>query len=128
MTVNWENLKHKMCPQCGYNGHFIVNVTWHGSVRLYEEGTEELSGGSTEWNDDSYVQCPECNWDGEMGQLEWMKHISSFMRSNLIVLLEYGQLTRKLLPGQALRQMDLSDEAFEEVLGFFDDLLMEIGE
>ena len=128
MTVNWENLKYKMCPKCGYDRHFLVNVVWHGQVRLHEDGTEEMSGGHTLWEESSYVQCPQCDWDGEMKQLEWMKEIPPIFSSNLITLVEYCKLTvQECTHEEALTEMDLEDEAFENVLEFLDDLLTEIG-
>ena len=128
MTVNSNCLQGMRCPKCGQNECFIITATRHCEVHLYEDGTDESTYGSVDWEDTAPASCAECDWAGETKDLYWMTKLPPIMRSTLTTLLEYGQLTRKLLPGQALYKMDLSDEAFDEVLQFFDDVLTEIAE
>lgn len=128
MTVNTNCLEGMRCPSCGQNNCFMVDAIWHGQVHVYEDGTDEMSGGHTEWKDEFPAACVECPWTGKVEDLYWMNKLPPVLRSRLVTMLEYSQLTRKLLPSQALYRMDLSDESFEEVLEFFDDVLTEIGE
>jgi len=49
------------------------------------------------------------------------------MKSNLIILIEYAKCAAQgCTHEEALEHMDLSDEAFEKVLEFLDNLLTEI--
>jgi hypothetical protein len=49
------------CPSCGSEGPFIIEVTQQ--VRMYDEGSEEC-GSDTQWEDESYMRCEACDFDG----------------------------------------------------------------
>jgi len=67
--TNTNCLKDMACPECSADGCFKVHCTWIGVVRLYDEGTEELSGGHTEITDTNRAECVMCNWHGTVAEL-----------------------------------------------------------
>ena len=52
------------CPKCGFEeGPFVIEATITTMIHLYEDGTDD-PGGDTEWSDDSYCRCTDCDHDG----------------------------------------------------------------
>ena len=135
MTVNTNCLQGMRCPKCGQNNCFIITATRHCQIHLYEDGTDESTYGSVEWEDNAPASCAECDWAGEAKDLYWMTKLPPIMKSHLVTLLEYASISRGAAetpgnpyPDLVLEEMDITNEAFDDVLGFFDDLLTEIGE
>lgn len=48
------------CPKCKQDENFDISVT--SLVTFTDDGTEDSQG--YEWGEDSYINCPECDWEG----------------------------------------------------------------
>lgn len=53
-------LEARACPRCGQNEHFRITAT--SVFDLYDEGTSDHY--DVEYDDDSPVRCPVCDWRG----------------------------------------------------------------
>lgn len=60
---NKNCLKGMRCPECGSYGPFLIEAKV--TILIYDDGTED-DGTDTEWEDDSYCHCPECNHAGDV--------------------------------------------------------------
>jgi hypothetical protein len=63
--ANVNCLEGWACPRCGNEDEFNIQVL--STVRLTDDGTDAYAvddGGGAEWDDDSYVQCVECDLEG----------------------------------------------------------------
>lgn len=120
--LNRNVLQGLRCPQCGQNNCFMINVVWSGQAHVYDDGTDEKSGGNTEWFVDSPATCVECDWSGEAGDLLWPTKIPAKLKEILVTLLEF---TDKIYPAGILKDMDLSGDAFDETISLLEEILEE---
>jgi len=55
-----------LCPKCKRGDALQIVATT--TVRLYPDGTEDH--GDHEWDDASGASCRECDWSGNVGELD----------------------------------------------------------
>ena len=51
------------CPECKQADAFKINVS--GIVLMHDDGCDGLEG-DTEWDKNSYCECPECKYSGSV--------------------------------------------------------------
>jgi hypothetical protein len=104
----------------------MIDVVWYGQSHVYDDGTDEKSGGNMEWFDDSPATCAECDWSGEAGDLKWPTKIPAKLREILVVMAEFVNQSRdKIYSAVALKEMDMSEEAFDKLTDLLDEILEE---
>lgn len=65
---NENCLAGMVCPKCGQEDKFIIEVTT--LVSLTDDGTDpydsDIRDYSVDWTEDSFARCsdPECEWEG----------------------------------------------------------------
>ncbi len=124
--LNRNVLRGLRCPQCGQNNCFMINVVWSGQAHVYDDGTDEKSGGNTEWFDDSPATCVECDWSGEAGDLLWPTKIPVKLKEILVTLLEYIDHTRETSTVEwALEKLDLNEATFDQLTDLLSAVLEE---
>jgi len=64
-------LRGAKCPKCGSFGDFRTVVS--STMRVSDDGTEEL-GGDTEFEDDAWAQCCECEHQGKWWDFQEENH------------------------------------------------------
>jgi hypothetical protein len=52
------------CPKCGQYGRFEIAA--ETLLEVTDEGSEDI--GDHEWSQDSFCRCPECEWQGKVGE------------------------------------------------------------
>lgn len=66
MSKNINCLEGLKCPKCGYDRSIhVLSSVW---VTVFDEGTEDHDC-CPEYDDDSWADCPECNYHGKLR--EW---------------------------------------------------------
>jgi hypothetical protein len=60
------------CPSCGSEGPFIIEVTVQ--VVMSDEGSE-YGEGDLHWDEESYMRCAECDFDGTAADFYWEDHL-----------------------------------------------------
>ena len=58
---NENCLKGIRCPKCGQEDMFYIVGT--ATFELTDDGASEFQ--NLEWDDESMVRCPQCNWWGK---------------------------------------------------------------
>lgn len=64
--MNENCLKGWKCPKCRQDKEFYVFTTH--LVVLTDEGTEDIDGNE-DWDEESHVICPVCDWMGQAGKV-----------------------------------------------------------
>jgi len=63
-----DNQFDMRCPKCGESDSIEIEAKiW---VRLMHDGTDEVQGGCTEWDDDSLARCDHCDYEGKVKDFE----------------------------------------------------------
>lgn len=52
------------CPKCGQYERFEITVKT--VLEVTDDGQEDI--GDHEWDRDSFCRCPECGWQGTVGE------------------------------------------------------------
>jgi hypothetical protein len=67
--TNENCLKGMICPECGSEGSFRIEVK---TVMEFDDGGESLDddGDEREWDEDSYIRCTKCNAVGNVGEFQ----------------------------------------------------------
>lgn len=68
MSKNTNCLEGLKCPKCGYDESIhVLSSVW---VTVFDDGTEYHDCGP-EYDDDSWADCPECNYHGKLVDWRW---------------------------------------------------------
>ena len=65
-SMNTNCLEGIRCPECGQEDEFRIEG------RTVFEVTDDGTGdhGDVEWDEDSYVLCPSCEFEGKLGHFQ----------------------------------------------------------
>jgi len=63
--TNSNCLANIKCPHCGNEEHF--NISARVLAYATDEGAEAAVNSSIDWDNDSPIDCPECNHSGTVG-------------------------------------------------------------
>lgn len=73
-----ENIK---CPSCGNEDMFRIEVKTMAT--LTDDGTD-LDHGTVEWDENSYLECPDCFAHGKLGRFKVPPSEPQPMRADLL--------------------------------------------
>ena len=54
------------CPKCGQYERFEITVKT--LLEVTDEGSENIGDHHDGWDQDSFCRCPECGWQGTVGE------------------------------------------------------------
>ena len=63
--ANTNCLEGMKCPECCWDESFMIAATTMAEVT--DQGVEDYEG--MEWDNDSYAECPNCDWSGKVKEL-----------------------------------------------------------
>jgi hypothetical protein len=64
--MNVNALRGMCCPCCGHQDSLRIEMTCTEVLDIYDDGNEAPSG-DTIWGNQSYCECPECDFQGTVG-------------------------------------------------------------